>query len=74
MHLILFCKFQVICVELYLNICGKIWVKSKCSNKSSGIFARASMSFVNIFNTVTCCSRSRGKQNLCFQKVGVKMH
>jgi hypothetical protein len=74
MHQILFCKFQPIRVKLYLNTCGQIGVKSQCSNKSRGKFARVNLSFVNIFNTVTYSSQSRGKLKLCFNKVGIKMH
>jgi hypothetical protein len=74
MHQILFCKFQSICVELYINTCGQIGVKSQCSTKSRGKLSRVNLSFVNIFNTVTGSSQSRGKLKLRFNKVGVKMH
>jgi hypothetical protein len=71
---ILFSKFQSICVELYLNTCGQIRVKSQCSDKSRGKFARANLSFVNNFYTITGSSRSRGNLKLSFNKVRVKMH
>jgi hypothetical protein len=73
LFLIMECKFQI-CVELYLYKCGQIGVKSQHPYKSRGTFAWSNLSFVNISNIVTWCSRSRGKMRLHFQKVRVKMH
>jgi hypothetical protein len=50
----------------------KTGVKSQCGGKSRGIFARAKLSLPSQFNTVTRCSKSRGKVKLRFHKARVK--
>jgi len=58
-------KLSNVAVNFFL----KTGVKSQCIQKSRGIFARAKLSLPSQFNTVTGCSRSRGKVNYLILQV-----
>src|SRR5687767_4354012 len=66
------CKFLFIYAEILSKYMWSKRVQSQSSQKSRSILARVNLSSFNFFNTVTCCSWSRGKMNLRSQNAGVK--
>jgi len=62
---------EIICNKLcnyVVNFFKKTGVKSQCIQISRGNFAWANLSLLSPFDTITCCSRNRGKLKLRFKK------